>query len=200
MNLEKFTNQNSQIAILISAIGAGDTSCIVSNPANFPVLAAGQQFRMAIQDTPASPIELVLVTATNGPTFTISRGAEGSPALSHIQGAACAESFTAYHANASFPSGGQQTGATPYSFDGSQAIMEINPAITPSGTSVVNISTAKLLPFRLYIIADGAGNAAAHNIVLTPDAGNIGGASTYSITSNGGAARFYWNGTNCRLV
>lgn len=204
MNLEQFTNQTAQTASLVSAISAIATSCLVSNPANFPILAAGQQFRMAMQDTPASPIELVLVTATSGPTLTIQRGVEGTAAISHISGAACAEVLTAYHAAASFPNGAQQTGASPYTFDGTQAIMEIN-ALTP-GASVVNIKTALLVPFKPYVIADGAGNAGTYHITLTPDAGNIGGvgqsspASTFVLSVNAGSAKFYWNGTNCRLI
>lgn len=201
MTTEQFQNQVAPTAVLVQAIGATDTSCIVSNPANFSVLAAGQQFQMAIQDNINSAIEVVTVTATSGANFTITRAAG---ALAHVAGAAAAQVVTGAQFSAMYPNGAQLTGASPYTFDGSQPIMEVKP-VTPQAITV-NIVTAKLVPFRVYTISDGAFNAGTNHITLTPDSGNIGGvgqsspASTFVISTNGGAARFYWNGTNCRLV
>lgn len=192
---EQFTNQIAPTAVLVQAIAAIDTSCIVSNPSNFSILSAGQQFQMSLQDTPSSAIEVVTVTGTNGPAFTIVRGAT---ALAHAAAAAAAQVVTAPQLAAMYPNGVQETVGGPYTFDGTLPVMEIKNA-TPAATAVT-ISTAKLVPFREYIIADGAGNAAADNITITPDAGLIGGASNYVISTNNGALRFYWNGTGCRIV
>lgn len=201
MTTEQFQNQSSATAILVNQIAANATTCIVSNPSNFSILAAGQQFQMGIQDTPASPIEIVTVTAVSGAQFTITRGTSAIP---HIAGAAVAQVVTAAQFAAMYPNGIVLTTSSPYTFDGSLPVMEIN--ATVPGASAVSIKTASLVPFRVYVIADGAGNSATNHITLTPDSGNIGGvgqaspASTFVLQTNGGAARFYWNGTNCRLV
>jgi hypothetical protein len=194
-NTEQFQNQTAPTAVLVEPITAIATSCIVSNPANFPSLAAGQQFRMAIQDTPNSPIEQIVVTAISGPTFTITRGAA---AISHVAGAAAAAVVTNDQFSAMYPNGGVETAGGPYNFDGTLPVMEINNA-SPAATAIT-ILTEKLVPFRVYYIADGAGNAGADHITITPDSGLIGGASNYIISTNNGALRFYWNGTGCRVV
>src|SRR5665213_2414871 len=178
-NTEQFANQSTPTASLVQPIGAIDTSCIVSNPANFSALIAGQEFQMSIQDTPASPIELVTVTAVSGPTFTIVRR---TGALAHIAGAAAQQVVTAAHLNAMYPNGGVGSVGGPYTFDGSKPVFEVN-NVTPAATAIT-ISTAKLVPFRVYYIADGAGNAAANHITITPDAGLIGGAANNVISTN----------------
>jgi hypothetical protein len=195
MNTEQFQNQVGPAAILTAPITAIATSCIVSNPANFSVLQANQQFRMAIQDTPSSPIEEVIVTATAGATFTITRGAG---AISHVAGASCGQVVTADQFAAMYPNGVVETGASPYVFDGSLPVMEIN-AASPAA-SAVSIHTALLVPFRVYTIADGGGVAGTDHITITPDSGLIGGAANYVISTNNGSIQFYWNGTGCRLV
>lgn len=197
-NTEQFQNQVAQTAVLVSALSAIATSCLVSNPANFPVLLANQQFRMAIQDTPESPVEFVLVTATSGPTFTIQRGIEGTAGITHIAGAQAAAVGTQYHFSAMFPNGKSQTGASPYTFDGTLPIMEIAPA-TPAA-STVSIVTGGLVPFRMYVIADGSNNAGTNHITITPDVGQINNAANIVISANNGVIRFYWNGVGCRLA
>lgn len=197
-NAEQFQNQNAPTGILAVALTAIAVSCIVSNPANFPILTAGQQFQMALQDTPTSPVELVTVTATNGPTFTITRGTGDTAAIPHAAGAAAAPVVTAAQFAAMYPNGIQETVGGPYNFDGTLPVMEIK-NVAPAATAIT-IKTAGLVPFRIYVIADGAGNAGADNITITPDAGLIGGAANYVINTNNGALRFYWNGTACRIV
>lgn len=194
-NTEQFQNQIAPTAVLVEPIGATDTSCVVSNPSNFNILTAGQQFQMSLQDTPNSAIEIVMVTATNGPLFTIQRGAI---ALTHISGAAAAQVVTAKQFAAMYPNGGIKSAGGPYSFDGSLPIMEITNN-TPAATAIT-ITTANLVPFRIYTIADGAGVAAADHITITPDTGLINGSANYIISTNNGFLQFYWNGIGCRII
>jgi len=48
---------------------------------------------------------------------------------------------------------------------------------------------------RRYTIKDGKGDAAANNITITPDAGNIDGAGTLVLATNYGRATVVYNGT-----
>jgi len=53
---------------------------------------------------------------------------------------------------------------------------------------------------RVYIVKDGAGNAATFNITIQRAGSNtIDGATSYVINSNGGAVEFYSNGSHWRV-
>jgi hypothetical protein len=51
-----------------------------------------------------------------------------------------------------------------------------------------------------YIIKDGKRDAATNNITITPAAGNIEGAATYVINTNGGSAMIVYSGTEWLVV
>ena len=51
-----------------------------------------------------------------------------------------------------------------------------------------------------YRIKDNVGSAAANNITITPNAGNIDGASTYVINSNYGSIDLVYNGTSWSVL
>ncbi len=76
MPTEQFAN-NAQSS-LTAAVAAGDTSLTVANASAFP---ASGNFRVLID------AEILLVTAVSGNTFTVTRGAEGTAAAAHVNGA-----------------------------------------------------------------------------------------------------------------
>jgi hypothetical protein len=81
---EQFAN-NAQSS-LAAAIAAGDTSLTVANAVPFP---ASGNFRVIIDG------EILLVTAVTGNTFTVTRGAEGTTAAAHANGAYVTHVLTA---------------------------------------------------------------------------------------------------------
>lgn len=52
----------------------------------------------------------------------------------------------------------------------------------------------------IFIIKDGKGDAGSNNITITPNSGNIDGASTYVISTNYGAATIVYNGTQWNII
>lgn len=74
-----FANEAST-SVTAGGTTTSDTSFTVSSSASFPALSAGQQF--AIVDR-AAPSEVMLVTAVSGTTWTVTRAAEGSAAITH---------------------------------------------------------------------------------------------------------------------
>ncbi len=73
MATEQFAN--NPVGILNGAINNSVTSMVITAVGNFPTVP---QFRIKIDN------EYMLVTAVSGTTWTITRGAEGSTAASHI--------------------------------------------------------------------------------------------------------------------
>lgn len=62
---------------LSQALATGATSMVVVDAGDFPVLSAGQVFRVTLYDGTQDP-EIVEVSATSGTTWTISRGKEST--------------------------------------------------------------------------------------------------------------------------
>jgi hypothetical protein len=84
MATEKFSND--PVTILNGAISSSSLSVIVVDASTFP---HSPQFRIKID------AEVLLVTAVSGNTFTVTRGAEGTIAVSHLDGAAVTHILTA---------------------------------------------------------------------------------------------------------
>src|ERR1700722_5116626 len=126
---------NFGIGLLVSGIGAGDSSMQVSpvNPAcSFPQFTAGAgQFHVTVSafDSNGFPLnpEIMLVTANSAGNMAITRGQEGTSAVAHAANERVEFGITAAVLRSIAPSGGIQTGASPYTFDGSQNVMLVNP-------------------------------------------------------------------------
>jgi hypothetical protein len=67
-------------------------------------------------------------------------------------------------------------------------------AITISTEDVQSGSTANP---RIFLIKDEYGNAAAQNLTVSLESGNIDGSASYTINTDYAALRLYCNGTNC---
>lgn len=52
----------------------------------------------------------------------------------------------------------------------------------------------------VFTVKDGKGDAASNNITVTPAAGNIDGSGTYVISTNFGAGKFVYNGTQWNVI
>lgn len=97
MAVEVFTNLASTTVSSggTTAPAAGTVeSWTVASSAGFPVLAAGQQFRI-VEDDVVRQSEIILVTAISGTTWTVTRGAEGSAPVAHPAGFTIVQSITA---------------------------------------------------------------------------------------------------------
>lgn len=81
---EKYTNNGT--TTLNGSILSGATTLVVTDATQFPT---GGNFRIVIDN------EIMLVTAVSGTTFTVSRAAEGTTAVSHSNGATVTEILTA---------------------------------------------------------------------------------------------------------
>ena len=84
MPVEQFAN--NAVTTLNGAINNSVTSLVVTSATGFSTVP---QFRLIIDS------EIMLVTAVSGTTFTITRGAEGTTAASHSNGATVAQILTA---------------------------------------------------------------------------------------------------------
>src|ERR1700760_3986347 len=98
MASEQFHNAAQPTATLALAISPSATSIQLSSSANFPVLTAGQQCRIAVQDSASSNVELMLAIApSSGTTYNVQRGIEGTTAISRVSGASVSAVGTSYH-------------------------------------------------------------------------------------------------------
>lgn len=81
-SFERFAN--SAITTLNGSISSVDTALTVTDETNFPTAP----FRIIIES------EIILVTSTSGPVFTVTRGQEGTSADIHMDGAKLAQIIT----------------------------------------------------------------------------------------------------------
>lgn len=200
MNQEKFRNSLAPAASLLQPITAGATSCTVSNTANFPVLTGGDQFRMPIEDSVTSIIEIVIVTNTSGGTFTIVRGAEDSIAAAHAAGSICINGQTEEVFARVYPNGDifDGTGNITQWPDPTLSILEI--AKTAPAATSITIDPAALVPFKPYYVVDGNQDCLINPITLIPATGDFSGQPNFIMNINGMALPFYSNGTNLRTL
>lgn len=199
-SIELFANQTAPTAILQLALPIGQDFCVVSNTQNFPQImsGSGQQFRIAIQDTSTSPIELLLVTATVGNNFTVTRGIEGSTPSAHIAGAGIAQIITQDVFGNVFPQVPRVAIASPVTIVKGDNAVEINLA-TP-GIAAVSVDPTTLIPGKKYTVKDKAGNAGTYAIIITPASGMIDGGNNFQITENFGSVTFESDGINLLIV
>ncbi len=61
-------------------------------------------------------------------------------------------------------------------------------------------AAAAVNDYTNYVVKDGKGDAATNNILITPVAGDIDGATTVTINANYGALVFTSDGTNWHLI
>ena len=61
-------------------------------------------------------------------------------------------------------------------------------------------AAAAVNDYTNYVVKDGKGDAATNNILITPVAGTIDGATTVTINANYGALVFTSDGTNWHLI
>lgn len=128
---------NSAASTLSAAITTtGATSCTVTSATGFP---SSGNFRMLVDS------EIMIVTAVAGSTFTITRGAEGTTAATHANGAAVTHVLTA-GALAAMQSAGSQRG---YFGDGADGAAAFDGSGTPAG-STKNSSTSYTLNRDVY--------------------------------------------------
>lgn len=97
MASEKFTNAAS--TTLNGALNNSTTSVVVMSATGFPT--AGN-FRILVDS------ELMLVTSVSGSTFTVTRGAESTSAVSHLNGATVTEVLTSGALDARLSDGCQE--------------------------------------------------------------------------------------------
>lgn len=86
MAVELFANMPQ--TTLNGGINASVTSLVVTSATLFSVISGSQQFRILIDS------EIMLVTATAGTTFTVTRGQENTTAATHANGAAIFQIMT----------------------------------------------------------------------------------------------------------
>jgi hypothetical protein len=194
-NVEQFQNATGQPSVLMQPITSGATSCVVSNPGNFSSLEAGQQFRMAVQDTPQSLVELVMVTATSGTTFTIQRGIERTMPAAHIAGAAVAQVVTAGIQEEIWPNGILQTANGNFSWPNA-AVKKIVLNQETASACTVSIDPTALVPWQSYSLKDGAYICEAYAIILQPLSGAIDNDSDYQLNEAGQCVSFYSDTVN----
>jgi hypothetical protein len=84
MATERFANR--PITTLNVGVDSSETSLVVTDPSLFPGVP---QFRILIED------EIMLVNGVSGSTYSVSRGAEGTTASSHLSGVAVIHILTA---------------------------------------------------------------------------------------------------------
>ena len=80
---------NDTATTLAAAVDAATTSLSVVSASGFPAPAAGDRFRVRIDN------EILTVTAVAGTTWTVARGAEGTTAAAHDVGAVVTHVVTA---------------------------------------------------------------------------------------------------------
>jgi hypothetical protein len=69
---------NAPVTTLAANVGASDTTLVMATGEGFPTAVPGvSQFRVLVES------EILIVTATSGPTFTVTRGAEDTTAAEH---------------------------------------------------------------------------------------------------------------------
>src|SRR5262245_26734501 len=78
---------NSAVTTLQLSMLAGDTTCTIADPTNFP--STNGQYRIIINN------EIMLVTAVAGSVLTVTRAQEGTTAVAHSAGATVAGIATA---------------------------------------------------------------------------------------------------------
>ncbi len=79
---------NNFSTTLAASITDSATSLTVADAAGAPTLSDGDYFPLTLQDT-SGDIEIVYCTATDGTTFTVTRGEEGTTAIAFAKGAIC---------------------------------------------------------------------------------------------------------------
>jgi hypothetical protein len=87
-----FVFANNVNTTLAAPITASATSLVLTSTANLPTLATGQVMPLTLNDAATRMVyEIVYVTAINGSTLTVTRGQEGTTAVSWMVGdyAAC---------------------------------------------------------------------------------------------------------------
>lgn len=101
--IELFANDAQ--TTLNGAVAAGDGTVVVASAAPFPALSLldYNQFRIRVEDAPAGSgvnLEFMAVTLTNGTTFTVARGQDGTAAIAHASGSVVTQVATAGALNA----------------------------------------------------------------------------------------------------
>lgn len=189
MGLEQFANNAS--STLNGGINNLVTSLIVQSAVLFPTQG---QFRILIDS------ELMLVTAVAGTTFTVTRGAEGTSAVSHSNGVPVTHILTAAALN-------QITGLTAPT-QGTIRTVSANTTIDSpnpdfeiwcnTAAGAINLTLPVATVGRLIRVRDSAGQAETNNITLVRHGSeNINGiAANRVLQTNGGCWDVESDGTN----
>lgn len=86
-------------------------------------------------------------------------------------------------------------GAYPYTVIDTDALIKVDTSLARGITLPASPSTG-----QRHIIKDTVGSAATNNITVTPSAGNVDGAATYTINIDYGSATFVYSGSEWSVV
>ena len=208
---------NNNVTTTLSArINSSQTTITVTSATGIPALSAGQFFRAVLtpSSVPGSAFEYLTVTAVAGTTLTVTRGAEGSTALSWNTGdifymTATAASYTSFAAGgvSGVSSFNTRTGAVTLTSGDVTTALGFTPAglVSPAFTSIptaptasVGTNTAQLATCAFVIANAGGGSSGVSSFntrtgAVTLSSSDVTGALTYTPANiNGSNATGTW--------